>query len=120
MPAQRVALVASAPVLDVRPRRLLRLVAEPPCAPARARHRPPDRAVLRAGRGLAVVLRRRAIRVTPLVHLVADYGPGDLAFAQTLQRLVLVAPEAQLCPTLAADTLAAGLCVAALALAAGP
>jgi hypothetical protein len=58
--------------------------------------------------------------VTPLVHLVADYGPGDLAFAQTVQRLALVAPEAQICPTLAADTLAAGLCVAALALAAGP
>jgi hypothetical protein len=58
--------------------------------------------------------------VTPLIHLVADYGPGDLAFAQTLQRLALMAPEAQLCPTLASDTLAAGLCVAALALASGP
>lgn len=58
--------------------------------------------------------------MTPLVHLVADYGPGDLAFAQTVQRLALVAPEAQICPTLAADSLAAGLCVAALALASGP
>ncbi len=58
--------------------------------------------------------------MTPLVHLVADYGPGDLAFAQTVQRVALVAPDAQICPTLATGTLAAGLSVAALALGSGP
>ncbi len=32
--------------------------------------------------------------MTPLVHLVADYGPGDLAYAQAVQRVALFAPEA--------------------------
>jgi hypothetical protein len=60
--------------------------------------------------------------VTRLVQLVADYGPGELGFAETVQRLALVAPEAQVCATRVApaDTLAAGLCVAQLALADGP
>ena len=60
--------------------------------------------------------------MTPLVHLVADYGPGDLSYAQAVQRVALFAPEAQLCPTVVApgDTLAAGLSAAALALAGGP
>jgi hypothetical protein len=60
--------------------------------------------------------------VTRLIQLVADYGPGDLAYAETVQRLALVSPEAQICPTRVApaDSLAAGLCVADLALTAGP
>jgi hypothetical protein len=60
--------------------------------------------------------------VTRLVQLVADYGPGDLAYAETVQRVALVAPDAQLLATLVApaDTLAAGLCVAQLALGGGP
>ena len=61
------------------------------------------------------MLRGRAVR---LIQLVADYGPGQLAFAETVQRLALAAPEAQVCGTVVApgDTLAGGLCVAALAL----
>jgi hypothetical protein len=60
--------------------------------------------------------------VTRLVGLVADYGPGDLRFAETIQRLALLAPQAELSPTRVADgdTLAAGLCVADLALSLGP
>jgi hypothetical protein len=60
--------------------------------------------------------------VTRLIQLVADYGPGDLAFAEMFQRLAYVAPDVQVCPTRVppADTLAAGLCVAQLALTAGP
>jgi hypothetical protein len=60
--------------------------------------------------------------VTRLVGLVADYGPGDLRFAETIQRLALLAPQAELSPTRVADgdTLAAGLCVADLALSPGP
>lgn len=60
--------------------------------------------------------------MTPLILLVADYGPGDLGFAQVVQRLARAAPDAQVLPTLVprADTLAAGLCVAALALGDGP
>jgi hypothetical protein len=65
------------------------------------------------------VLRRRAVR---LIQLVADYGPGDLGLAETVQRIALAAPEAQVYPTVVAagDTLAAGLCVADLALGCGP
>jgi hypothetical protein len=68
------------------------------------------------------VLRGRAVRLTPLILLVADYGPGDLGFAQVVQRLTLAAPDARVCSTRVAraDTLAAGLCVAALALGDGP
>jgi hypothetical protein len=60
--------------------------------------------------------------VTRLIQLVADYGPGDLAHAETVQRLAFVAPDVQVCPTRVppADSLAAGLCVAQLALSAGP
>ena len=56
-----------------------------------------------------------------LIQLVADYGPGDLAFAETVQWLALVAPDARVCATRVApgDTLAAGLCVAELALGGG-
>jgi hypothetical protein len=57
-----------------------------------------------------------------LVHLVADYGVGDLAFAEVHQRLALVLPDAvvQATPVAAFDTLAAGFCVAQLALTDGP
>jgi hypothetical protein len=60
--------------------------------------------------------------VSRLVGLVADYGPGDLRFAETVQRLALLAPEVRLSPVRVADgdTLAAGLCVADLALSPGP
>jgi hypothetical protein len=60
--------------------------------------------------------------VTRLVQLVADYGPGDLAFAEAVQRLAFVSPDVQVCPTRVplADSLAAGLCVAQLAVTAGP
>ena len=45
-----------------------------------------------------------------LVHLVADYGLGDLAFAEAAQRLVQHLPDAQLVLTSvpAFDTLSAG------------
>lgn len=57
-----------------------------------------------------------------LVHLVADYGRADLAFAEVQQRLALELPEAQIVPTSVEpfDTLAAGFCVAQLALTPGP
>jgi S-adenosylmethionine hydrolase len=57
-----------------------------------------------------------------LVHVVADYGLGDLAFAEVAQRLTQHLPEAQLMltPVPAFDTLSAGFCVAQLALTDGP
>ena len=57
-----------------------------------------------------------------LVHLIADYGAGDLAFAEVSQRLALALPGAQVhaTPVAAFDTLAAGFCVAQLALTEGP
>ncbi len=57
-----------------------------------------------------------------LIHLVADYGHGDLAFAEVAQRLLLHFPDAQLVltPVPAFDTVSAGFCVAQLALAPGP
>ncbi len=57
-----------------------------------------------------------------LVHVVADYGHGDLAFAEVCQRLALHLPEATLLPTPvpAFDTVSAGFCVAQLALTPGP
>jgi hypothetical protein len=56
------------------------------------------------------------------VHLIADYGAGDLAFAEVSQRLALALPGAQVhaTPVAAFDTLAAGFCVAQLALTEGP
>ncbi|HEX7005215.1 MAG TPA: hypothetical protein VF168_13605 [Trueperaceae bacterium] len=53
-----------------------------------------------------------------LVHVVADYGQGDLAFAEVAQRLLLQLPKAQLVYTAVPPfaTLAAGFCVAQLAL----
>ena len=53
-----------------------------------------------------------------LLHLIADFGHSDLAFAEVAQRLKLYLPEAQLVltavPTFA--TLAAGFCAAQLGL----
>jgi len=54
-----------------------------------------------------------------LVHVVADYGPaGDLAFAEVVQRIRLHLPDAEplLVPVPPFATLAAGFCVAQLAL----
>jgi hypothetical protein len=57
-----------------------------------------------------------------LVHLVADYGVGDLAFAEVSQRIVRALPQAWVhsVPVAPFDTLAAGFCVAQLALTDGP
>ena len=57
-----------------------------------------------------------------LIHVVADYGAGDLAFAEVCQRLAMHLPEATLLatPVPAFDTVSAGFCVAQLALTEGP
>jgi hypothetical protein len=57
-----------------------------------------------------------------LIHVVADYGHGDLAFAEVGQRLALHLPGAAVVPTPvpAFDTVSAGFCVAQLALTPGP
>ena len=57
-----------------------------------------------------------------LIHVVADYGHGDLAFAEVAQRLTLHLPRATVVPTPvpAFDTVSAGFCVAQLALTPGP
>ncbi|HWI05369.1 MAG TPA: hypothetical protein VNT52_16310 [Acidimicrobiales bacterium] len=57
-----------------------------------------------------------------LIHVVADYGHGDLAFAEVAQRLCLQLPEATLVltPVPAFDTVSAGFCVGQLALTPGP
>ena len=53
-----------------------------------------------------------------LVHIIADYGLGDLAFAEVVQRIRLVLPDAEpvLTPVPAFATLAAGFCIAQLGL----
>ncbi len=53
-----------------------------------------------------------------LVHIVADYGYGDLAFAEVVQRVKSRLPDAEpvLTPVPPFATLAAGFCVAQLAL----
>ena len=57
-----------------------------------------------------------------LVHIIADYGQGDLAFAEVVQRLKVHLPDAEpmLVPVPAFATLAAGFCVAQLGLQAAP
>ena len=57
-----------------------------------------------------------------LVHLVADYGPGDLAAAEVRSRLAVHLPGADVTytPVGPFDTVAAGFCVAQLALGGGP
>ena len=53
-----------------------------------------------------------------LVHIIADYGPSDLAFAEVVQRLKGYLPDAEpvLTPVAPFATLAAGFCVAQLGL----
>jgi S-adenosylmethionine hydrolase len=53
-----------------------------------------------------------------LVHIIADYGQGDLAFAEVAQRIKSFLPDAEpvLTPVPAFSTLAAGFCVAQLGL----
>src|ERR1051325_4102143 len=53
-----------------------------------------------------------------LVHIVADYGQGDLAFAEVVQRIKMYLPDAEtvLTPVPGFSTLAAGFCVAQLAM----
>ncbi len=53
-----------------------------------------------------------------LLHLIADFGPNDLAFAEVAQRLKLHLPEAETVLTTVPPfaTLAAGLCAAQLGL----
>lgn len=58
-----------------------------------------------------------------LLHLVADFGPGDLAFAEVVQRLHLHLPEPPTVmptPVPPFATLTAGFCVAQLALTDAP
>jgi hypothetical protein len=47
-----------------------------------------------------------------LVHIVADYGQGDLAFAEVVQRIKLRLADSEPVPAFA--MLAAGICVAQL------
>ena len=53
-----------------------------------------------------------------LLHLIADFGPNDLAFAEVIQRFKPVLPEAEpvVTPVPPFATLAAGFCAAQLAL----
>ena len=53
-----------------------------------------------------------------LVHIIADYGFGDLAFAEVVQRIKFYLPDAEpiLTPVPAFATLAAGFCIAQLGL----
>ena len=57
-----------------------------------------------------------------LVHVIADYGHNDLAFAEVIQRLKTYLPDAEpvLTPVPPFATLAAGFCVAQLGLNAAP
>jgi len=57
-----------------------------------------------------------------LLHLVADFGSGDLAFAEVAQRLTARLPDVRIWPTAVPPfgTLTAGFVVAQLALSDGP
>src|ERR687893_3041359 len=57
-----------------------------------------------------------------LVTVVADYGIGDLAFAEVRQRFAKLLPEADVAaiPVPPFDTVSAGFCVAQLAFGDGP
>src|SRR3954465_334734 len=87
VPADRVPLGPSATVPDLRARRLLRPVPRQARPPARRPGGPSDHPVVRAGRGLAVVLRRRGTGVTTqataaetshgVEQLLADVPPGE-------------------------------------------
>jgi hypothetical protein len=64
----------------------------------------------------------RRPEVPVLLTVVADYGTGDLAFAEVRQRLALLLPEAEVTaiPVPPFDTVSAGFCVAQLAFGDGP
>src|SRR6476619_1062462 len=53
-----------------------------------------------------------------LIHIIADYGDGDLAFAEVVQRIKLYLPDAEpvLVPVPPFCTVAAGFCIAQLGL----
>ena len=53
-----------------------------------------------------------------LVHVIADYGVGDLAFSEVVQRIQTLLPDADVLPLSVAPfaTLAAGFCIAQLGL----
>lgn len=57
-----------------------------------------------------------------LVHIIADYGQGDLAFAEVVQRIKFYLPDAEpmLTPVPTFATLAAGFCIAQLGLNCAP
>jgi S-adenosyl-l-methionine hydroxide adenosyltransferase len=57
-----------------------------------------------------------------LLTVIADYGVGDLAFAEVRQRFALLLPDADLAavPVPPFDTVGAGFCAAQLALNEGP
>lgn len=57
-----------------------------------------------------------------LLTVVADYGTGDLAFAEVRQKIAQLLPSAEVTavPVPAFDTVAAGFCVAQLAFGEGP
>lgn len=57
-----------------------------------------------------------------LVHIIADYGPGDLAFAEVIQRIRLHLPDADplLMTVPSFSTSAAGFCIAQLGLHSAP
>jgi hypothetical protein len=57
-----------------------------------------------------------------LVHIIADYGFGDLAFAEVVQRIKFHLPDAEpvLTPVPPFATVAAGFCIAQLGLNAAP
>ncbi len=59
-------------------------------------------------------------RAPDLIHVVADYGPGDEPFVDLTRRLAIVAPTAEVVLTPVCDSLAGGFCVARLALGDGP
>jgi hypothetical protein len=60
--------------------------------------------------------------VSRLVQLVADYGPGDLRFGEVMARIALMGGDVSVCSVRVprGETLAAGLCIADLALGPGP
>src|SRR4051794_41147792 len=77
VPATGLTVGAPAAVPDLRPRRLLRLLAAEARQRARARHRASDRGVVRARGGLALVLRGRAVRMTANTGVPLRAGPDD-------------------------------------------
>ena len=76
VPARRHPLGPPPPVPDLRARRLLRLLAVPACDRAPRRDRAPGHPQLRAGRGVALVLRRRAAGLAALLELHHEVGEG--------------------------------------------